>query len=245
MDQESRVIALASIAGSFTKLAGAVLGLTAFLYVLGYLDAGAYFSSFRAPWMLGLLSAPQIMQRGALVMVIFFFGSISVVGKIFQSEARPRFITTGMMILAVIGIGLFYIAQAVPFLPLAVKTALLTISSISAALGAAFSIGEGVLQLSQEQVSTGWLATITLIFVLSILIAPAADGTAQALRHRPANLDSFAVVKLKDPDGQAWRILCAVGDKLALVGASNDGDVAFKVVEFSQVAQIAPTNRKD
>lgn len=238
MDHSSRIAALASISNTFSKFAGAVIGITAIVYTLGYFSCLSYYGSLHSQWIVNLLSAPQILHFGVFPAFVLGFAAVFAVSVVMGHSTVPR----GIELIVVIGtfaaLLLAFFGGSARFPSMATRPwALLTSAAVLEVAGA-IAVAATVAQLAREKPSVRAIIVSAICLFMAVFYAPLCFGRYLAMNHVPSDVSMYPSVVLKDSDSKQWHMFLAVDQKAVLIRADGKEANKFRVVDLTSIAEI-------
>lgn len=240
MDHRSRFTALASVTNSFSKFAGAVIGITAVLYVLGYITWLAYFGSVKASWAFELLSTTQVLHAGTPAFLVFATAAAFAIAWVMAHSNVPRGIAwialAGTLVAGFLG----YMGGFPSLAPTADRPWALMASSIAYGVSAGLAVAAIVAELARDRPIVRNIVLSVLFLLFGLTYAPLFMGRYMAVSRSYADLSSYPTASLKEPDGKQWHVFLPVSDKALLIRAEGKDTNKFRVVDFTAISEITP-----
>jgi hypothetical protein len=231
----------------FVRAIAASIAIAGSCYVIGWVQAHAYFAGWNAPWMTGLLSASQLLAYSVLpLFIVLYLLFFQIHGVARQEEKRPanlikrlRLVMLGMALFSgVAALHIFYGGESHPRADI-ILTFLLVV-------GFAFFMAVEATALLMIYRQGSWDATATLALAWIVgfggYFIPTMIGQAQARRDTTALTTSLPIVDLRAPDGISYRLVLVANDTyyLAELGDATNGFPRITPVKSDAIKAIHP-----
>jgi hypothetical protein len=249
LSTENTIEATGSIVGLMPKIAGFVVGLSGLAFIVGWLEASAFYQEFGAEWVLPLLSSTQIIRTSVSLISLIALSTLLSVYGLTQGIASEKgirrwgFTFGGLAISALIA----SFAAEGSLSPSAVNVLAWGAGALMA-IFAGLTIGELVARLATDKLFWGkhhiWLLQYVVVF--GLVLAPNTIGRAHSKMKSDPFSSRLPTVSFSSPGVHGeWRLVGAVGDRLLLVSlASKKENRRFKLAGASDISEIFATEVK-
>lgn len=237
-DSDSKIKLISGLAEILTKAAGALVGLSAIGYSIGYGIEKHYFHEAGASWVLGLLSSAEFIREGQVVMftvgITFFLSVINLFDKESSAEKLKRK-DVFLSIIAMIFLFAAFISNKY-FDNIKLDYGLSVIAGVLMAAAAGFTVGELVARLGESEKKWGEYHLYLLLFFYfsAIAMAPYFIGVNRAKSDLDPKFSTLPVVSVSGEEARQWRLIRTVGENYLLVNlADKKSQREFRVVPVS------------
>lgn len=231
--------AFQSIFGVVPRIGGAVIGLVAIGYFIGWRTAENYYSAFGAGWVVSLLSPIELLQRSYTPLSGLIFGILLAVvntvnGSWTKKGIRIADTVTSSGAVTLLGIALLgHTYIGVIWAGLAASIASLL---FSLCIGFSIALHAFALRDQEQQWSGSQIWLIYFLWMVAATQLPLAAGESSGHLAADPEKSRLPIARLGSED---WRLLLARSDRFVLTKLSKDGTPpVVKIVPVEQVAFV-------
>ncbi len=214
--------AVASLSSLVAQLGGALIGLGAVAYVIGYQYLAAYYAD-DAHWVRSLYGAGDIIRAGAVVTSVVALGGLLTIMRLGAGSWTAAGLEKCVLILGAVG----SISLALSFLPKTILPPSIALhvslaGGVLVAASAGLDIGQLIARLKDSGIEwkSAHFDLLWGIYVAAIVLAPPIVGGAQAEIDFDPKLSKLPFVSKIGLNDQL-RLVTALGDKLLVVSLSD------------------------
>ena len=236
-----------------SKVAAAIVGLSAFAYIIGWVYAQAYFSVFGAKWLITEIPILTLMGYSWWpIIVVLFFTYLGITDlaevesksnieesrrfkttRVFLNYGRWVFVVTILADIAIGRIGYPALARILSFISVFIVVAMAT---------CAFEILTFRLSKPSLHINLSIVYLTYAIIFFGIYAAPSRMGKNAALQDKaPENLSLPSVV-LRDDPTKVFKLLMSSGERFYVFPAKYDA--AYPPIQIVTASQIQSIQKK-
>lgn len=241
---------ISGLTGVLARAGGALVGLSALAYFVGYKIQNAYLSQAGANWAINLFSASELVREGQGVILIIGITLFISVVYLFGKEGTAEKLRRIDIVLSGISIALLVTAYITSTYWGNHKTdySLSILAGIFMAAAAGFTIGELIARLDESE--SKWnryhLTLLMFFYVSAIAMAPYFMGSNKAKLDLEPTLSSLPIVKIAGEDSGKWHLVRAIGDNYLLVALTEaSAQREFRLIPISSDVVVSSTGKNE
>ena len=230
--------AFQSMFGVVPHLAGAVMGIVAIGYFVGWKTASAYYDAFGAEWVTSLLSPSELLQRSYTVLSGIITGLLGTMLYAVDGTWKKKWIEGADIVTSVLGVLLLCVAfgldgcvRPTKAVPVAMAASFLLSSSISFSVAVhAYAIRD-----KDRKIGARSLRIVYLLWCFAAYQIPMLSGKPQGQLAADPETSSLPVVSV---GGETWRLLLARPERLVLARLEKGKRPVIRFVPVEKVERI-------
>jgi hypothetical protein len=241
--------ATSSVIGLLPQLAGVITGATALGLIAGWREVSAYYTELGAPWISGMLTTSQILERsvgimGTIGLLTLLSISWLAAGTISERGLRRVSIIT----LFVANLFLSVTLAPIDWLQNSTIYIFAALAALLTAISAGLTVGELIAGLAARNLKWGSYDVLLLYFFIlfALLQAPSWLGRARAQFDSTQNSNTMPIISTVGlTPGRTWRFVTRIESSYLVVHlGSNREEHVFRVLTASEINEIKSSYAK-
>ena len=249
-DNTSTSKTLASFSEMLARAAGALVGLSALAYFVGYEIESNYLSQVGARWALGMFSTSELVQKGLVIIIPAGLTLFLSIVQLFETDGAARKLgkidITLNIISVMLLIGAFVSSKYFENPKFDYTLSLLAGMLFAAAAG--FTLGELIGRLDEsKRIWDDYHFYLIFCFYFSAgIMAPHLMGKSSAKLDIDPSTTALPLVAVDGEEAGKWRLMRIIGDKYFLVVmVENPSSRKFRLVPISSSLAITGAIRNE